>query len=162
MAITVFKWLYLLAFNLLHPVYVSVTEIIHNSDDKTLEISCKIFADDFENVLTKKNKTAISLSKPKDKAALDNLIAQYLGEHLSLRSDGKTVSLFYLGFEIEEDAVYCYLQANDIATVKKVEAFNTMLHDLNDKQANIMHMTVKGNRKSTKLDFPVSQATFQF
>ncbi|MEI8059397.1 MAG: DUF6702 family protein, partial [Ferruginibacter sp.] len=32
-----------------HPLFVSVTEIEHNAKDKTLEISCKIFTDDFEN-----------------------------------------------------------------------------------------------------------------
>jgi hypothetical protein len=79
-----------------------------------------------------------------------------------LKADDKAASLFYLGHEVEEDAVFCYLQVNDIGSVKKIELFNTLLYDLNDKQAGIMHVTVKGNRKSTKLDFPVSQATFQF
>ena len=162
MAITVFKWLYLLAFNIAHPVYISVTEINHNADDKTLEISCKVFADDFENVLTKKNRSAVSLSKPKDKAALDKMIAEYIGEHFSLRADGKNAALFYLGHEVEDDAVYCYLQVNDVVSVKKIELVNTLLYDLNDKQAGIMHVTVKGNRKSTKLDYPSSEATFQF
>ena len=32
----------------LHLVFVSVTEIEHNAKEKTLEISCKIFTDDFE------------------------------------------------------------------------------------------------------------------
>ena len=35
----------------LHPIFVSVTEIEHNAKDKTLEISCKIFTDDFEKTL---------------------------------------------------------------------------------------------------------------
>ncbi len=162
MAITVFKWLYLLAFNVMHPVYISVTEINHNADEKTLEISCKIFADDFENVLTKKNRSAISLTKPKDKAALNKMIAEYFGQHFSLKADGRNAAIFYLGFEIEDDAIYCYLQASDISSVKKIEAFNTLLHDLNNNQTNIMHVTVKGNRKSTKLDYPSSEAEFKF
>ena len=35
-----------------HPLFVSVTEINHNAADKNLEISCKIFIDDFEKTLT--------------------------------------------------------------------------------------------------------------
>ena len=31
----------------LHPYYISVVEINHNPTDKTLEISCKIFTNDF-------------------------------------------------------------------------------------------------------------------
>ena len=36
-----------------HPLYISVTEINHNSKDKILEVSCKIFTNDFETVLEK-------------------------------------------------------------------------------------------------------------
>ena len=32
----------------LHPFHVSGVEVNHNATDKTLEISCKIFTDDFE------------------------------------------------------------------------------------------------------------------
>ena len=32
---------------LLHPIHVSVTEINHNAADKTLEVSVRIFTDDF-------------------------------------------------------------------------------------------------------------------
>jgi hypothetical protein len=34
-----------------HPFYVSVTEISQNATDKSLEVSCKFFADDFEQTL---------------------------------------------------------------------------------------------------------------
>ena len=39
-----------------HPFYVSVTEVNQNVSEKTLEISCKFFADDFENILEKSYK----------------------------------------------------------------------------------------------------------
>ena len=39
-----------------HPIFVSVTQIDHNATDKTLEISCKIFTDDFEQTLRQQNK----------------------------------------------------------------------------------------------------------
>ena len=57
MASSIYKWLFLplLALVLtsakapaLHPFHVSVVEIEHNAEDKSLEISCKIFTDDFE------------------------------------------------------------------------------------------------------------------
>jgi hypothetical protein len=145
-----------------HPFYVCVTEINHNVVDKTLEISCKIFADDFEKVLTQKNKSVVSISQPKDKVALDKLINQYIKGHLSFKADNKEANFSYLGFEKENDAVYCYLQVDNISAVKKIDIVNTMLHDLNNNQINIMHVNVGGNRKSLKLDFPDSQAMFSF
>lgn len=145
-----------------HPFYVCVTEINHNAGDKTLEISCKIFADDFEKVLTQKYKSVVSLAHPKDKATLDKWINQYITGHLTIKTDGKTSQPAYLGFEKEEDAVFCYLQVDNVTAVKKIEVINTMLHDLNNNQINIMHVTVSGSRKSTKLDFPDSVAEFVF
>jgi len=145
-----------------HPFYVCVTEINHNVVDKTLEISCKIFADDFEKVLTQKNKSVVSISQPKDKAALDKLINQYIKGHLSFKADSKEANFNYLGFEKEDDAVYCYLQVDNVSAVKKIDIVNTMLHDLNNNQINIMHVNVGGNRKSLKLDFPDSLAVFSF
>ena len=39
----------------LHPLHLATVEIDHNAADKTLEITCKTFWDDFENILSKKN-----------------------------------------------------------------------------------------------------------
>ena len=36
------------------------------------------------------------------------------------------------------------------------------MHDLFTDQINIMHVSVGGNRKSTKLDYPKTEAAFQF
>ena len=42
-----------------HPYYLSVVEVNHNATDKTLEISCKIFTNDFENTLEKNYKSKV-------------------------------------------------------------------------------------------------------
>jgi hypothetical protein len=54
------------------------------------------------------------------------------------------------------------VQAENISSVKKIEIINKLMHDLFDDQINIMHVTVNGNRKSTKLDFPTVHATLNF
>jgi hypothetical protein len=162
MAIMLFKWLPALIFSAVHPVYISVTEINHNAAEKTLEISCKFFTDDFEEVLSKKSKTAVSITKPKNKAELDRVIAGYIYENLALKADDRPARFTYLGFETEEDVTYCYLQVDNMDALKKMEATNTLLHDLNNNQINIMHAIVGGKRISTKLDYPKSEAVFKF
>ena len=57
-----------------HPFHMSVVEINHNVQDKTLEISCKIFTDDFEKVLAKTYNTKVDLTNPSNKAAMDSLV----------------------------------------------------------------------------------------
>ena len=57
MVFSLFKWLAILGFVSLHPFHVSTTEINQNAKDKILEISCRIFTDDFESILEKNYKT---------------------------------------------------------------------------------------------------------
>lgn len=145
-----------------HPFHVSVAEINHNAKDKTLEISCKIFTDDFEDALTKKYKANVDLVQPKDKPAMDKLVSDYISNHLSIKADDKNAVMNYIGFEVENEAVYVYLQVNDVPVLKKASVTDTILHDLFTDQTEIIHVIVNGNRKSMKIDYPVSQALFQF
>jgi hypothetical protein len=145
-----------------HPFHVSVTEINHNASDKTLEITCKIFRDDFEKILVQNYKTKVDLINPPDKKAMEKLVTDYVQKHLSIKADGKTVSYTGLGFEFEDDAIYSYYQADNISSVKSIALTNTLMHDLFDDQLSIMHITVGGNRKSGKLNFPAKEAAFSF
>jgi hypothetical protein len=146
----------------LHPFHVSVVEIDHNASAKTLEISCKIFTDDFEKVLAQNYKTKVDLINPPNKAAMDTLVKKYIFSHLSLNADSKPATFLYVGFERESEAVYSYVQVNDIPSVKKIEIINKLMYDLFTDQVNLVHVIVGGNRKSTKLDYPESNARFEF
>jgi hypothetical protein len=146
----------------LHPFHVSVVEINHNAADKTLEISCKLFTDDFEKVLAQNYKTRVDLINPPDKAAMDTLVKKYISSHLSINADGKPGKLMYVGFERESEAVYGYMQVDGIASVKKIDITNKLMYDLFTDQVNLVHVIVGGNRKSTKLDYPESNAGFEF
>ncbi len=171
MAASVYKWLMipLLAGFLLsarrpapHPFHVSVIEINHNAADKTLEISCKIFTDDFEKILSKNYKTKVDLTNPPNKAAMDTLVRRYIFSHLALKANGKPVSLSYVGFEQENEAVYGYVEVDNIPSVSRVDITNSLMYDQFDDQINIMHVIVNGNRKSTKLSYPEKEAVVSF
>jgi hypothetical protein len=150
----------------LHPFHVSVVEINHNAAEKTFEISCKIFTDDFEKVLAQNYPQAahrkIDLINPPDKKAMDTLVKKYISAHLSIVADGRPVQLTYLGFERENEAVYSYVQADHLPSVKKIEITNKLMYDLFTDQVNLVHVVVGGNRKSTKLDYPASVAVISF
>jgi hypothetical protein len=145
-----------------HPFHVSVTEIDHNATEKTLEIGCKLFTDDFESILEKTYKTKVDLTNPTDRAATGKLVSDYINKHFIIKVDGKPISLAAIGFEKESEATWCYLQGDNVAAVKKVEITNTLLYDLFDDQVGIMHVKVDGTRKSTKLSFPAKEAVVSF
>ena len=166
MASILYKWL--LAFALTnfgpnhHPIFVTVTEIEHNAIEKTLEISCKIFVDDFEKSLRKKHNTKIDLQDAKLKAEMSQLVNNYLQKHLSISTDGKKASLQFLGFELQEEAVICYFEAKNIEKLGKIELINNILYEENAQQMGIIHVLVNGVRKSSRLNNPDEKATFSF
>jgi hypothetical protein len=158
MAASLFKWLILLA----HPLYITVTEIDHNAKDKILEISCRMFTNDFEAVLEKTAHAKVDLSDVKTKAASDRLIADYVEKHLQIKVDGRTVRLQFVGSEKEADGTWSYFQVSNIPSVKKIDVDNSLLYDNFNQEINIMHTSVGGVKKSTRLDYPASAASFEF
>ena len=162
----IYKWLgaSLLCFSLVrpHPLYISVTEINHNPKDKILEISCKIFTNDLETVLEKMSGSRVDLSAANEKAATDKLIDAYVEKHLRLKVDGRPAALHFVGSEKENDGTWSYFQVNDVATVKKIEVVDELLYDSFNQQINILHVTVGGQRKSTRLDYPDTNASFEY
>lgn len=163
-----FKWFMLGGFLLNqpvtgnHPIYVSVTEIEHNAKDKTLEISCKIFTDDFEKALRQAYRTPVDLLQPKDKMAMNKLVQDYVQKHLQIKVDEKMVALQFLGYEQEEEGIISFYQVNNIAAVKKLEITDNILFEYKKEQISIIHTTVNGNRKSTKLVNPEDKYSFGF
>jgi hypothetical protein len=137
-----------------HPFFVSVTEINHNAKASQLEISCKLFADDFENTLKKEYKANIDLTHPKDVKQLEKLVSDYIQKHLQFKVNGKQVSLQFIGYEKESESVWCYMQINNVVKIEKLEIMNDLLYSSNPSQINIMHVIVNGNRKSSKLNYP--------
>ena len=166
MASILYKWLLVFALTNFgvnpHPIFVSVTEIEYNAANKALEISCKIFVDDFEKSLRKKYLTKIDLQDAKIKAEMSRLVNDYIQKHLSISTDGKKASLQFLGFELQEEAVICYFEAKNIAKVENVELVNNMLYEYNPQQMGIIHIMVNGVRKSSRLDNPNEKVSFSF
>jgi hypothetical protein len=163
MALILFKW-FIAAFlsTGMHPVYMSTTEIDHNAKEKTLEISCKIFTDDFEQALRKSHKQKIDLLNPKQKNLMNVVVNDYVQEHLKININGKPVKINFLGYEEIEEGIYSYFQAEQILEIKQISIKNNILYEYKSEQISLMHVTVNGIRKSTKLNNPAEHAFFSF
>lgn len=145
-----------------HPFYVSVTEIGHNKQEGSLEVSCKIFIEDLESILKQSYKKPVHLSDEKRQAESGVYINGYISKHLKIWADGKLAKLNYVGYEQDGEAVFCYFEVVQMPAVKKLDIENSILQDLTNEQINIMHVTVNGKRQSHKFDFPSKKASFSF
>ncbi len=130
-------WLWMALF---HPFFISLTEIRYNPSSKKLEMAQKIFWDDLEVALGSEFKEKVDFLKPKDKAKLENQIKTYLLKHNQVWVNGKSVTLTYLGYEVEEDAAWFYLESSATELPKSVEVRNTLLLEDFDGQQNIVHV----------------------
>ena len=133
---------------LFHPFYLSLTEIRYNSTNQSLEIAQKIFWDDLEVALGEKFNTKVDFLNPKNKADLEKMVQAYLLEKNEIKVNGQQASLSYLGYEIEEDAAWFYLEATGIAVPKKVEIKNDILISNFESQQNIINFYLEKSPKS--------------
>jgi len=147
---------------LLHPFYLSITAIDYNEQAHRVEISARIFYDDLEAALKDARDLKIDLINPTDKSATDSLLSAYFLDHLRLSVNGKPVSVRYVGYEIDEDVAWCFLEAVNINRVERLRIDNRILFDHFPKQSNILHVTAYGKRQSTKLDNPERTAVFEW
>ena len=161
MGVILYKWL-VAAWMIWHPFYVSVTEIEHNKAKNELEVSCRIFTDDLENVLKKESGKPLDIMHPVSQATADSLVAGYISRHLSITADGKQVRLQYLGYKIVEESVWCFLSATPYPTFSRIHVKNDILYREHTNQINMVHVIRDGARKSTKLDNPDADADFSF
>lgn len=145
-----------------HPLHLSSTELNYNPKTNTVEISCRIFTDDFEDLLAKNYKVKPDLSAAARHKEMEVLVGKYMSAHLRIAANGKPLQLNYMGFENDKEAVVIYLESAKVTGLRKMETTSTLLYDLFDDQINIFHVTFNGNRKSSRLTYPENKLLSSF
>jgi hypothetical protein len=140
------------ASNLDHPFHVSICEINHNAAKQRVEIIHKIFWDDLEEGLEKMTGKYVNVSSPADPEELQKLIAEYIGKRVSISLDGKKREVIFIGSELEEDAMWCYMEIENISSFQSIEIQNGILMEIFDDQMNLIHVENKGKLKSLRFN----------
>ena len=162
MVARLYKWFFIILISLplmsaspvAHPFYVSVTEINHNSSEKSLEISSKVFVDDLEAIIKKNYGAVVDFDKESDKKNIDKYVSDYITKNLQLSADGKNIKLNYLGAEKDSESAWIFMEVSSMPSFRKLQFQNSILYDFNETQINIMHVTNGGKRQSAKVVFP--------
>ena len=146
----------------LHKFYVSVTDIEYNAKTQSLEIITRIFVDDFEDVLSKRYGVDITLLPNQESENANRWIRKYLNQKLKLSIPDQNIMLNYLGNRYEDDRIYLYIEIENITDFQKIEVKNLILTDLFQEQKNLVHVTHRGEVKSSVLTIDKSSHTFIF
>ena len=163
-----YKWFFIGAIWILnsslvsHPIYVSVTEIEYNEKETRLEISCKVFTDDFEKALRAAYNTHVDLLKASEKEAMNKLVSDYIEKHLKITVNSKAQKLLFLGFEQDEEGVSSFWEADDVPAIKNITVNDNILYEYQSQQISLVHITVGGKRQSTKLVNPEEKVSWSY
>lgn len=138
-----FKIIALLLFLLLnmnfqkHEEYYSLTNIKYVPAEKSVQVTLRFFSNDFEAALNQFYDQKTELNTEREVKNANELIAGYLHEKFELKFNDNIASYELLGKEFEKDAVYIYLEINEIDSLKSLTIRNTALFELYPVQEHI-------------------------
>ena len=131
----------------LHKFYVSTTSIKFIPQDRSLQITAQMFADDFETTLRKQAK-GIQLNPDNFSGLADSLTKKYFQKNLVFKNRDSVLEFDYLGKIYRNDLLVAYLEIVLDSTIKELQIKNTLLFDFSEDQKNILHFRNAGKRKS--------------
>lgn len=143
-----------------HPLHLTVAEAHWKKESKSIEVSIKLFYDDFEKALKQINQQPIYLC-PDSIADASDFIETYFRNEFKISINEKAASFKMVGYECENELVYVYLEYLNVPKVKSVQINNTLLFESFLDQSNLVHFHINGNSKTllTQPKKPTSDLT---
>ncbi|MEO6904289.1 MAG: DUF6702 family protein [Bacteroidia bacterium] len=146
-----------------HPFYFSLSEIKINVPQKRMEISCKLFTDDLENALDQLNKHKIDLATSTKDNKVNAVLYSYLSERFKIWINGKPIILKFVGFEVENEVTWCYLETDvDIKPTNKMNLMNSLLYDFLPDQTNLVEFECQKINTTERVNKPDKEINFNF
>lgn len=138
----------LFSFTSVHKYYVSITQIEYVKEKQSLQIISRIFVDDFEKLIRNRYDNNITLNNNEDEVIIDQYVKKYLLEKIDISINGQPKAISFIGKKYDDDIMYCYLEIENIASIKSFEIKNKVLFDLFDDQKNIVRTNINDKNKT--------------
>ena len=145
-----------------HNVYSSFTRVDWNNSDSSIEVVFEIFSHELEAKLSVMTGKRMTFLDDNDYETLAAAIPSYIEENLLIVSDGSVVPLNYLGFEMQDQLVYMYLESDLSQPPKKVSVMNAALLDDLPGQTNTVMVVVNGDKQTADIREGTGPVTFEF
>ena len=145
-----------------HPFYISVCQVDHNPDTAALEMSFRIFMDDLELALETMGTERLHLGTEREAEKADLYIGRYLARHVVIEINGRRVSSAFLGKEVDPDAMWCYMEVENIPVLESMTMTNTLLLETFEDQVNLVHVNANGQKKSLVFNQQQVRQTLDF
>ena len=132
----------------IHPYYVSTLEIDYRPDRAALQITMRVFTDDWQLMLNTHYDKALRLDPDTDREQIVIHSTDYLQQYLELNLNGTDVTPSVLGREYQDDQLVLYLEVAGVAELQSLAVSNRILFAELEGQQNIVRIKTPTNRKS--------------
>lgn len=145
-----------------HKFYVSVTQVDYVQNKGRVEITSRIFIDDFNVILEKKFNKKIYLASNREISGAKDLVKTYLKEKIKVRINNKPIETEFLGTEIDNDVLICYLKVSFSEKITTFEIENSVLTEMFSEQQNLLHTNINNDKRSFLLTRNEKTAFLEF
>lgn len=144
-----------------HALHVSIMQIDHNKENKTLEITLKTFVDDLEKALMNSTGKKVFLNELTNTDSSHAIIQKALRKVVSYKVNNEKVDYTWIGWEIDKDEVFIYYEIALPKKIKSISVKNELLMAEYTDQVNIVHLKYEGQNKSFLLEGIDTQKAFE-
>lgn len=117
--------------------HASTTKVEY--ENGALKLTAKFFTADLEKAVG---------SPVSSKDSFDSKAKGYATANLSIKVNGTTIPLSYIGSQTNDKSTRLYLKTDNIADIKEIEIRNGMLVETFSDQQNLVTFDINGVRKS--------------
>ena len=127
-----------------------MTNVEYSEEDDALQIKSRIFIDDLESVIKERYGVALNLATEQEIEDADDYVKKYFQQKFAVLLDGKIASYEFLGKKYDNDVAICYIEVpkTKLDQCKTLAIENDLLTDFFEEQKNIVHIKVRGDKKS--------------
>ena len=136
------------SFTCIHKYYVSVTQIDFVKEKQSVQITSRIFIDDFEKLIRERYDETVTLAITDEPKKVDDYIERYLKDKIKIKINNTPAVLSFIGKEYEDDIMHCYLEITNVTEINSFEITNHVLYDLYKEQQNVVRTFINSRHKS--------------
>ena len=125
---------------------MSTTEV-NFSYNNHIQITIKVFIDDFEEMIQDNNNN-LKLAPDSDSKKIDQITNQYISEKLKIKINNSQLKYEFIGREYKSDILQLYYEAVLTEKVQVITFENNILYDYFKNQQNIVHFKNDKFRRS--------------
>lgn len=144
-----------------HPVHVSSTQIDLATDQRSLEVTIRVFTDDLESALKQQGRPVTIAGTAR--GAVDSALAAYVLPRVTFAANGTPPRRAqFVGYERDEDATLVFIEVPVPAGLRALQVTQPLLLELFDDQVNLLHLRAGTIKRSALIRRGAERGVFQW